>query len=211
VLEERANPAHPLTARFIGIDLYWPSPLELIPPPGVSGEILFTSTEHAWLQTRDFITNPELISRFEDEAEETRGVQTLGVALYGLFPSAFENGLPGIKPGRIIVVGNTDFAGPLMQFNRGGERNLEFLVRAAEWIISDDDLLTIRSRERIPGRLDRITDRDRRDAIMTFSRTVNTIIIPLGVVLFGTFMVWRRNQRTMNREQRREKRDSGEL
>ena len=83
-----------------------------------------------------------------------------------------------------------------MQFNRSGERNLEFLLRAAEWLSSDDDLLAIRSRERVPGRLDRIADRERRDAVMNFSRTINTFLIPVGVILFGVFMAWRRKVKT---------------
>ena len=217
VQEKGGNPNHPVTARFGGLDLYWASPLELSPPSGVSGEILFSSTETAWLQTEKFITNPNLISQFETEADKTRGKKILGVSLSGVFPSAFE-GRPiplressrgqgaspdvpsessGIvkKPSRLIVVGDADFAGNLMQANRGEGRNLDFLVRAAEWLSSDDDIISIRNREASSGRLDRITDPEKRGAVMAFSRGFNTIVIPLGIVVTGLFLALRRNNR----------------
>ena len=193
VLEEYANREHPITSLFAGLDLFWASPLEPVPPRGIEAEVLFTSTEHAWLQTRNFETNPDFILQFEAELEETRGIKILGVTLSGVFPSAFEheeNFEP--RPSRLIVVGNSNFAGSFVQASRGSERNLDFIIKAAEWLTSDDDLINIRSRERLPGRLDRITDPQRRDAVMTISRSINTILIPLGVLFFGVFFVLRR-------------------
>ena len=198
VREEYGNPEHPLTATFSGLDLFWASPLELVPPDGVSAEVLFISTEYSWLQTENFYTNPEHLFLFEEEAEDTFGTKILGAALSGVFPDAFSDS--GIsRPARIIVVGNVNFIGSLMQLNRGSERNLDFILRAAEWLSSDEDLLAIRMRERTPGRLDRITDRDRRDAVMNFSRTINTIIIPVIVILVGVTMSVRRKSNTRAR------------
>ena len=203
VLEDSGNPFHPVTSLFSGLDLYWPSPIELVPPEGVHAEILFSSTDFSWLQTNNFLTSPEFMSFFDAEYNETAGAYILGAALSGYFPRAFSGSEAGFyledSPGResrIIVIGNSHFAGSLIQFNRGGERNLDFLLRAAEWLTSDDDLLTIRSRERSPGRLDRITDRDLRDAVMTLSRTINTIIIPIGVIVAGAIIVLRRKAKT---------------
>ena len=210
VQQGAGNPDHPLTARFSGLDLYWASPLELSPPPGVSAETLFSSTDQAWLQTENFITDPNMISRFDEEGDKTRGTKILGASLSGVFPGAFEGRpkpsregsdeeLPDLplqkKASRLIVVGDSDFAGPLMQVSRGEERNLNFLVRAAEWLSSDDDILSIRSREG-ESRLDRITDNDKRNAAMAFSRGINTIVIPAGVIIAGLYLGWRRKRRT---------------
>ena len=201
VQENSGNRNHPLSSRFRGLDLYWASPLELSPPPGVQAEALFTSTDEAWLETENFNTNPNMISGFMDEREATSGAKILGASLMGAFPSAFErDALPGKDAGktsRIIVVGDTDFAGTLMQANRGEERNLDFLLRAAEWLSSDDDLIAIRSREDV-GRLDRLTDRDKRDAAMGFSRLFNMVLVPLGVTAAGLIIVGRRKRRTAN-------------
>ena len=215
VQQGAGNPNQPLTARFAGLDLYWPSPLELSPPPGVSAEALFSSTNQAWLQTDKFITDPNRIPQFDAEAATTRGTKVLGAVLSGIFPGAYEgrpkperkaaakaaastDALPDLpmqkKPSRIIVVGDADFAGSLMQVSRAEGRNLEFLVRTAEWLSSDDDIIAIRGREG-EGRLDRITDSDKRNTAMAFSRGFNTVFIPLCVIIAGLFLGWRRAAR----------------
>jgi len=213
VQQAAGNPNQPLTARFSGLDLYWASPLELNAPAGVSAEALFSSTNQAWLQTDKFLTDPTMIPQFESEAATTSGAKVLGAVLSGIFPGAYEGGpkpvrsagsgaagdvLPDLpaqkKASRIIVVGNTEFAGPLMQVTRADGRNLEFLVRSAEWLSSDDDIISIRGRED-SGRLDRITDTAQRDSAMAFSRGINTIAVPLLVIIAGLFLGWRRKTR----------------
>jgi ABC-type uncharacterized transport system involved in gliding motility auxiliary subunit len=193
-----ANPGHPVSSCFNGLDLYWASPLELFPPSGVSGEVLFSSTDGAWLQTEYFVTNPNLVSRFEDEEALTSGQKILGVSLSGTFPGAFddspdtsESDGSGGKPSRIIVIGDSDFAGSMMRASRAEARNLEFLVRAAEWLSGDEELLSIRS-TRESGRLDRIADQETKNSVMAFSRTLNTVIIPLVVIASGFFLCRKR-------------------
>ena len=196
--QQAGNHDHPVTSGFSGLDLYWASPLELNPPPLVQGEILFTSSDQGWLQSERLVTNPNLFSQFEEEAFRTTGTKNLGVSLSGIFPAAFpelENNSPG-KPSRIIVVGNSLFAGTMMQLNRGEERNLSFLVKAADWLSSDDDIASIRGRDTSSGRLDRISDRSKRDAVIAVSKTVNTIIIPLIVIFAGGLYVWKRKMKT---------------
>lgn len=216
VMEQGGNPESTLTSRFRGLDLFWASPLELSPPEGVSGEALFSSTDEAWLQTESFITRPDLIYQFADEAEATAGTKILGASLSGIFPGAFDGrpkpgeSLPDMpaarKPSRIIVVGDSDFAGSLMQMNAGEERNLDFLIRAAEWLSSDDDIVAIRGREGPAGRLDRVREPEKRYALMLFSRAVNTVVIPVGVILIGFFLGWRRKTKTA-----KEKGSSGDV
>jgi ABC-type uncharacterized transport system involved in gliding motility auxiliary subunit len=209
------NPDQPLTARFDGLDLYWASPLELYPPPGVDGEILFTSSDEAWLQDQWLITNPMYMQYFAEEADETSGTKVLGVSLSGMFTSFFE-GRPRPpregddealsealydppvvkKPARIIVVGDTEFAGDLMQTNRGEDRNLGFLIRVADWLSNDEDMVAIRGRVGLAGRLDRIVDEEKRDMVMALSRTINTIVIPLCIVAAGVFFVLKRQTKT---------------
>ena len=204
VQQQGGNPDHPVTAGFGGLDLYWPSPLELISLQGITSDILFVSSPQAWLQTERFVTNPNYISQFEEEADETRGTKILGVSLSGILPSAkgtFAEG-KGVfgdrpesllkKPSRLIVVGDAQFAGGLMQLNRGEERNLSFLIKAADWLSSDEDIVAIRGRHVSVGRLDRITDPVKRDKAMTLSRSINTVLIPLMVILAGLFLGWKR-------------------
>jgi ABC-type uncharacterized transport system involved in gliding motility auxiliary subunit len=206
VMGENGNPDHPVSSGFAGVDLFWPSPLELNPPEQVKAEILFSSTPGAWLMTGDFVTNPDPQNRFDREAPDTQGTRVLAAALSGKFPSWFE-GLPKparegspeelpdrigeTRDSRIIVVGDTDFASFLMQYAQA-QRNLDFLLQAADWLGNDDDIIGIRNRRSRIGRLDRIPDPEMRERVMVFSRIVNVVIIPLGVITAGVFFTWRR-------------------
>jgi ABC-type uncharacterized transport system involved in gliding motility auxiliary subunit len=206
VLPENGSPRHPLTRGFDGLDLFWPSPLELSPPRGVEAEALFSSTPGAWLMTRDFAVSPDAEARFEEEAPDTGGVRTLGAALWGTFPSWFE-GLPKpvragseeelpdlpaeAKPARLVVVADADLVSSLLQYT-GGQRNLDFMLRAADWLGNDEEIIGIRSRQAQDGRLDKIPDPVEKAAVMGFSRILNLVLVPLLLVCAGIFLAWKR-------------------
>ncbi|AEJ19434.1 GldG family protein [Gracilinema caldarium] len=216
VLPQNSNSKHPLTARFDGLDLFWASPLTVNPPAGVSGDRLFSSTKEAWLMTKDFITNPDMESVFTNEASSTRGQYTLGVSLSGTFPSYFlgkkkpvkegsKDMLPDLpsepKTGRIIVIGDSEFPTNLVQYTNSNQ-NLEFLVQAADWLASDDDILSIRTRLPVSGRLNKISDPIERAQAILMSQLINMIIIPLLVIGYGVFRIMRRKARLQNQEAR---------
>jgi ABC-type uncharacterized transport system involved in gliding motility auxiliary subunit len=210
------NSLHPVTAMFNGLDLYWASPLELSPPSSLSAETLLSTTADAWLMTRDFNANPDMVPYFEAEAAETRGSRVLAASLAGSFPSAFEGRQKPVREGsaeelpdlqaeagssRIIVLGDEDFLSSLMQVTRGEGRNLDFLLKAADWLSSDDDLTGIRNRQTIAGRLDRIEDQEKRAGAMNFSRTLNVFLIPLAVIVAGVVLAMRRRMKVLGRKE----------
>ncbi|MDR1178384.1 MAG: GldG family protein, partial [Spirochaetaceae bacterium] len=89
---ETGSKTHPLTSAFNGVDLYWASPLELNPPEGISAEALFSTTDQAWLMTRDFAASPEMADYlFRREEPDTRGRKIMAAALAGTFPSWFRD------------------------------------------------------------------------------------------------------------------------
>ncbi|MDR1249044.1 MAG: GldG family protein [Treponema sp.] len=201
VLPQNGNSAHPVTAAFSGVDVFWASPLELNPPEGVTAEPLFHTTGEAWAQTRGFAANPEQSYQFQAELETTRGEKLLAAALTGKFPSWFA-GLPKpvregsgeelpdppaeTRESRIIVIGDADLASTVTQYTRSNN-NFDFFLKAADWLGNDDDIIGIRSRQSRTGRLDKITDPEKRVKAMAFARTLNVIVIPLGVVALGIF------------------------
>jgi ABC-type uncharacterized transport system involved in gliding motility auxiliary subunit len=210
VLAENGNPEHPVSARFGGLDLFWPSPLETHPPEGVEAQPLFTSTGEAWAMRDTFYTSPDTAYLFEREAAETRGVKILGASLTGTFPSWFANApkpvregsgeeLPDMpaaaRPSRIIVVGDTDFATAIINAS-GGRHNLDFLLQAADWLGNDDDIIGIRNRQPPAGRLDRVIDPEKRASAMGFIQIVNVILTPLSVIAAGLLLAWRRRARS---------------
>jgi ABC-type uncharacterized transport system involved in gliding motility auxiliary subunit len=207
-LNRNGNREHPVTARFSGIDMFWASPLEITAPESVKAEALFSSTPEAWLMTKNFATNPDMAYLFEQEAPDTRGPKVLGAALSGIFPSWFaglpkpvregaSQELPDLpvepKPARIIVVGDTDFAGPFIGEGRQG--NLEFLLQAADWLGNDDDIIGIRNRLDRQGRLDKIIEPEKRAAAIGFARITNVFFIPLGVIALGIYLAGKRKAR----------------
>jgi ABC-type uncharacterized transport system involved in gliding motility auxiliary subunit len=208
VLPQNGNAAHPVTASFGGVDVYWASPLELTPPEGITAEPLFTTTPEAWTQTKNFIANPEMLYQFQAELGETKGEKLLGAALSGKFPSWFagaakpvregsEEELPDMpaeaKESRIIVIGDTDLVSAFTQYTRS-DRNFDFFLKAADWLGNDDDIISIRSRQSSSERLDKITDTEKKGKAMAFAKSLNVILIPLAVIALGVFRALRRRK-----------------
>jgi ABC-type uncharacterized transport system involved in gliding motility auxiliary subunit len=208
VMEENGNPRHPITAGFAGVDLFWASPIDLNPQEGVAAEILFTSTPEAWLMTKDFSINPAINYLFTREQPDTTGSKILAAALSGKFPSWFLGVEKPVREGsgeelpdlpaearesRIVVVGDTDLSSSYIQYT-GGQRNLSFLIQAADWLGNDDDIIGIRNRQSQTGRLNRIFDPQERGRVMNFSRFLNVVLIPLAVIAAGFLINFRRRR-----------------
>jgi gliding-associated putative ABC transporter substrate-binding component GldG len=214
VMQDNGNPQHPVSANFSGLDLYWSSPLELHPSDSVQAVPLFTSSPEAWLMRNEFYTSPEIPYLFERDAAETRGKKNLGASLAGEFPSFFKGSPKPVREGsdeelpdmpryavqsRIIVIGDTDFATNMINATNA-RHNLDFLLRAADWLVSDDDIIGIRSKQPHAGRMDKILDANRRAAAIRFTQVVNVGIIPLLVIASGFVFASRRRKRSRNAE-----------
>lgn len=206
VQAELGNSEHPIGAAFAGIDLFWPSPITLNPPEGIKAEPLARSSDEAWLMTKDFVTAPELEAYFAREAAGSTGSYVLAATLTGIFPQYFRGKPKPLRPGsevplpelpsapaagRIVVIGDGDLASTLIQYTRS-ERNLDFLLRVADWLSGDEDLQTIRNRPSSLGRLDRIRDEERRARTAFFARTLSTVLVPAAVILIGLLTHLRR-------------------
>lgn len=195
VATERENVmvSHPAAARYSGLDLYWPSPLGLSPRPGLDAEVLVRTSPGAWKQTRAFAAAPEEEALYREEEGTTRGQYVLAAAVSGIFPRAYEGGpppgLPGAAastppdlspegriPGRLVVVGSSDFLTDLMGMS-GSEANAFFAVSAADWLSSRDDL-PLPAAARNPRRL-RLPegDAERRRAVV-FVYVLNILAVP---------------------------------
>jgi gliding-associated putative ABC transporter substrate-binding component GldG len=213
ILEENSNSGHPVSARFGGVDLFWPSPLELQTPPGVEGAPLFSTTPEAWSMRSSFTTNPETPYLLEQEAAETKGQKIMAAALSGAFPGWFAGRdkprregsgeeLPDMpaepRPSRIIVIGDTDMATGLIR----GQRNLDFLLQAVDWLGNDDDITGIRGRDSRQGRLDKISDPVKKLPAMRFAQILNVVIVPLLVIFLGIGVAWRRKARVAGAEEK---------
>jgi len=212
IQEQNANRNHHVNSDFTGMYLYWASPLELFPPSGVAAEPLFYSSSGAWLMSRNYSVDPLDFypannPGIEQEAVLTRGRKILGAALYGVFPGFFKETekpvregsmtiLPDMPsdalPSRIIVIGDTDFAGAMMEAGGGEQGNLNFIRKAADWL--SNDLQPIGLRRGLTGRLDRIQDLDARYAAMNFARNFNVFALPVIILAAGFFIIRKKNR-----------------
>jgi gliding-associated putative ABC transporter substrate-binding component GldG len=196
VLRKNGNPAHPVSANFSDLDLYWASPLRLNAPDGVEADYLFTSTVEAWSMREPFHTNPEVPYLFQRDAADTSGEKILAVSLNGVFPSWFAGKpmpeLPAMpsqaKPARLIVVGETEFT--TSRFINTNHAN--FLIKAADWLCNDDDIIQIRSKSSQSGGLDKIIDTGKKASAMKFAQIVNVFVVPSLVIIAGLFFALRR-------------------
>jgi gliding-associated putative ABC transporter substrate-binding component GldG len=210
VLADNGNEQHPVSAGFAGLDMFWASPLELHPAADVEVTPLFTSSPQAWTMADNFITSPEMIYMFERDAPQTRGTKILGAAMNGIFSGFFDGSSKPQREGsdeelpnmprystasRIIVIGDTDFATNIINAT-GARHNLDFLLRTADWLSSDDDIINIRSRQSQTGRLDKIIDTGKRAFAMKFAQIINIGFIPALVIIAGLLFAWRRRVRT---------------
>jgi ABC-type uncharacterized transport system involved in gliding motility auxiliary subunit len=209
VFRENVSAAHPVTANFSGLDLYWPSHLAANPPAGVEGETLFTSSAESWVLKDNFATNPEL--GYRTEGNEDTGKRILGLSLAGAFPSWFR-GLakperegeelpdlpPAPSPSRIIVVSDTDMISSLLNYTRAAY-NLDFMIRALDWLGNDNDLTGIRGRLGRTGRLDKIADPVAKLRVMSFAQGLNVVLLPLAFIAAGLLFAWRRGKNNRER------------
>ena len=212
---ENGNTQHPVSSGFSGLDLYWASPLELAASPSIEATALFTTSKEGWLMREAFYTNPEVPYMLEMEAAQTKGEKILGASLSGTFISFFKDApkpvregsaeeLPDMpeyaRPSRIIVVGETEFATNMIGATQAAH-NLDFLLRAADWLANDDDIIGIRSRQPQAGRFDKIADSANRAAAMRFVKIFNVVAVPLLVIVSGLFIAYRRKKRSLKTEE----------
>ncbi|HOX91703.1 MAG TPA: Gldg family protein [Spirochaetales bacterium] len=216
-----ANKDHPISTRFAGLDLYWPSPLELIQKPGLVYTELYKTSPGAWKQTKELVTGPEYSSMYEQEQGLTTGQYLVAASASGSFPSAFANGdlpsrdgMPALAPGlkaspdtRVVVFSCADFLTDLMEMSQSGF-NASVAVAATDWLSSEDDLIAIRSRAAIDPRLNRIDEPGTRSAMIALTYAVNLFLVPVAVIAFGVLRAWKKKR--LESSARKEGRSGGE-
>ena len=191
VTREGGYPDHPVTSSFAGLDLFWANPLTLREVEGIEAVPLLSSTPEAWLMTENFAVDPNQAFMFTMEEDETSGEKLLAAALSGRFLPYFGGSEGGGAESRIIVIGNSGFVNDEYL---NSDRNLTFVLLAADWLANDDDIISIRSRAAGTLRLDRILEPEKKAAAMAFARSLNTVIIPAAVLAFAIVFGLRRRK-----------------
>ncbi len=127
--------AHP------GLDLFWASPLHFEKTDGWKGRVLLASSDRSTLPVLPWYLHPAELSL--TECGSTMGPQGLAICLEreDRGPTASLAGA-----GRVIVIGDSQFAGPLAARPDGrSSRNHVFLMDCLDWLEGRDGLSGIRS------------------------------------------------------------------
>ncbi len=206
VLGASVNAEHPLTSRFSGLDIFWASPITIIDnTPGRITPLLYSSPE-SWLITdQPFNTDPSqalVVEFLGSQAERTEYL--LGTIINGAFESYFSEApeqyreaeishLPATPEGRLILISDSDFIGPVAQFTQS-THNYTFFENAVGYLVNDEELIAIQTRANRDVRLNAIPDPERRLTITSRAILVNVVIIPLAVAIFGIVRFLRRRK-----------------
>lgn len=126
----------PLLFKHPGLDLFWSSPLRQTDRPGWTAAVLLSSSSRTRLPSLPWYLHPAELSF--NETGNYAGAQNLAFCL--------EQGdggarVPGSKPARVILIGDSQFLGALAARPDGrSPRNEIFFLDALDWLEGRDAL-----------------------------------------------------------------------
>jgi ABC-type uncharacterized transport system involved in gliding motility auxiliary subunit len=200
ITDKTVSKTNPITRTFQGLDLFWSSPLAFTPPAGVKGEVLVNTSEKAWRATKQFPVDPQNEMSFYQEQGQTGGQYPLAVCLEGKLPSAYaglkkapvregatsdyKDPVAASADARLVVVSSVESFTNYMQASKS-EFNANFVLSSAEWLTSDDDILSIKNRADVDTRLNKIQDPIAKGGLILLTYFITLLLVPLGIVTYG--------------------------
>jgi ABC-type uncharacterized transport system involved in gliding motility auxiliary subunit len=196
ILPANTSKTNPITSRFSGLSLLWPSPLTDLKKPGLTAEVLVTTSEKSWAMKDNFTIDPQAAVQSRQYPNVKFGKQDEVLAVSGSFPSA--SGAPGASPAtRILVVGSSAAVTDTMQFisTDGGQGNLDFVDASVDWLSQDEGLLKIKTRAYRDKSLTVLQDEGVRAATSFALSFVTLLVVPLALVIWAVVRFLRRRAR----------------
>jgi len=191
------------------VRMYFPNPIDTMLTAGnedLSLTPLLYSSVNASVQASPFDINP-LTQR--DMKSWDQGPYALGAMIQGKFSSYWkekeipvnEEGepisedpvIPGSEDNRMVIIGDANFIQD--QFLVPGLDNLTMMLNLVDWLVQDERLITIRSRDVSSRPIVEISDGGRKSV-----KYANAILPPLLVILYGLFRMRMRSMRRRNLE-----------
>ena len=177
------NPMQLLTERFAGLDVYWTSPIRLVPAQDRTISPLLHTGASSWILENDLAIDPHRAGESRQQTGDFDGNYIVAGLVEGVFHSwSSFHSEPGTS--RLLVVGDEDWTSDLMNYSNAWY-NLAFLHSIADWFVFDSDLLAIRNKTLRDTRLHRIENQDifrmRALAVQFF----HIVLLPLGILVFG--------------------------
>jgi len=198
ILPKDTSPTNPVTSRFAGLSLLWPSPLTALAKPGVKAESLAWTSDKSWVVKDNMSIDVDTAERSAMMPGVQMGKHDVVVALTGTFPSA-QTPVSSVAPvspeTRIVVVSSslflTDFA---MQVLRKDD-NAAFVGDAVDWLAQDEAMLSIKTRAYRDKSLSLLQDQGVRNAAAFSLSFINLLLVPLAVLVWAVIRLVRRRMR----------------
>lgn len=204
---------HPIVKNLNAIKTEFIGSIDTIDQPGIKKTILLTSSQYARKVNTPVLITLDVLQREPDRRLYNTPHIPVAVLLEGTFASPFANRVPPeiresneigfiarSKPGKMIVVADGDIIknqsrqanGKRVPLPLGYDRytnqtfgNKEFILNAMNYLVDDNNLISIRSRELTL----RLLDRSKVSEERTYWQVVNTaapvsLIMMLGIILF---------------------------
>lgn len=214
IQEKNVSKTSALTSHFSGLDLYWPSPMTIEAVNGISSEKILETSTQAWLMKEKVTIDPLESKDFLAEFNKTKGQYTLGYTLEGVFPSAFvgkssiqlSSGesikiepIQGDKKAKVIVISSSDFMTDIKEilyyqvFGQNDKNpNFLFLSAAADFLSSNNDIVTIKTKQSRDLRLNKIESKEANQDMVVVTYFINFALIPGIIIAYGIIRFRRR-------------------
>lgn len=184
----------PVTHPFTGLDLFWASPLSKAPGSSGDLEVLASASPAAWTMENYFMIDP---ARVSPQPPSPGGASSYPVMMaytgQGKAPDSPEENPGGAV--RFLVMGDSDFASNYIQM-ADSPYNLDFLGGALQWLLNEEDLLSIRNRSARDMTLSGIQEPGARESWIFLTYLTTMILVPLGVAFYGILRYLRRRRET---------------
>jgi ABC-type uncharacterized transport system involved in gliding motility auxiliary subunit len=144
------TPPHALTRAFLGMNVFWASPLTLYPTEDTRIVPLLCTSSASWLmhpevdREQTFVTNPFSVPSSGAQAGKPTQQHTVGAALEGTLSGYYT--VDGNTPTRVVCVADQYFVSNAMMEYTSSVQNLDFLVNAVIWLKGEENLLALKQR-----------------------------------------------------------------
>jgi len=203
---------HPIVKNLNAIKTEFIGSIDTVDVPGIKKSILLTSSQYSRTVNTPVYISLDILQKEPDRRQYTTSNIPVAVLLEGEFESLFNNRvpptileseeidfLPKSKPGKMIIIADGDVIknqigkseGRRVPYPLGYDRytnqtfgNKEFILNAINYLIDDDGLISIRSRELTLRLLDRTKITEGR----VFWQVINTVLPVVVILILGVIM-----------------------
>jgi len=186
------NKNHPLTASLPELDFLWANPL-VLPEDQSDVTVLASSSRKSSLQTSPN-ADPYMVSAMLQGSQEEQKSYPLAALLEKPLDSKKTDSEGKALKTKLVLLGDSDFVSDMIQVSQSVS-NLEFMLNLYEGMAYDSSIMSLRNRVIENAKLDKIEDLQEKNAYVLLIQVLNTVLIPLALIVFALLRLYKRKQR----------------